>query len=136
MRPLFVGLDEGGPHPGPRGRSWPLTPGPGPSVGGPVDLASAQAGFFHRDDTSSMWGLQTGAPTSHGLCEPLDLDVGLPRGPSAERDGHRGRRGTVASLPWISAIFRPGLPSLSSCTDDSRAASSCRTAPTSNSLWE
>lgn len=40
----------------------------------------------------------------------------------------------MASLPWISAIFRPGLPSLSSCTDDSRAASSCRKAPTSNSL--
>lgn len=41
----------------------------------------------------------------------------------------------MASLPWISAIFRPGLPSLSRCTDDSSAASSCRMAPTSNSLW-
>lgn len=42
--------------------------------------------------------------------------------------------GTVASLPWISAILRPGLPSLSSCTEDSRAASSCLTASTASSL--
>lgn len=35
-------------------------------------------------------------------------------------------QGTVASLPWISAILRPGLPSLSSCTEDSRAASTFR----------
>lgn len=44
-------------------------------------------------------------------------------------------QGTVASLPWISAILRPGLPSLSSCTEDSRAASSCLTASTASSLW-
>lgn len=41
----------------------------------------------------------------------------------------------MASLPWISAIFRPGLSSLSSCTDDSRVASSCLITLTSNSLW-
>lgn len=41
----------------------------------------------------------------------------------------------MTSLPCISAIFRPGLHSLSCCTEDSSAASSCRMAPTSNSLW-
>lgn len=46
----------------------------------------------------------------------------------------QGPRGTVASLPWILAIFRPGLPSLSSCTEDGRAASSCLTALPSSSL--
>lgn len=42
---------------------------------------------------------------------------------------------TVASWPWISAIFRPGFSSFRSCTDISRAASSCRTVSTSNALW-
>lgn len=46
-----------------------------------------------------------------------------------------GPRDTVASWPWISAIFRPGFSSFRNCTDISRVASSCRTASTSNSLW-
>lgn len=74
-----------------------------------------------------LLGRQAWAPRK----EPPHLSQTPPH-PTARAGG--GAQGTVASLPWISAIFRPGLPPLSSCTEDSRPASSCRTASTSNSL--
>ena len=94
--------------------------------------ATQQDGWFHEPRPPHSQGgvLHLSLPGLGEVCPCLSQPPTAPR-PVCQAQGPRG---TVASLPWISAIFRPGLPSLSSCTEDSRAASSCLMASSSNSL--